>query len=69
MITEEMIIGDVVQKYEYLVPVFLENGLHCIGCPIASQESIKDGCMAHGIDSKELVEKLNKALETEQPSN
>lgn len=69
MITEDMIIGDVVRKYEYLVPTFLENGLHCIGCPVASQESIKDGCMAHGIDSKMLVEELNKALETKKPNN
>ena len=43
--------------------ILMESGMHCLGCPMAMQETIEDGCLAHGMSKKEiekLVEKLNK---------
>ena len=37
--------------------------MHCIGCVAANFENIEEGCEAHGIDAKELVADLNKAVE------
>ena len=41
----------------------MEIGMHCVGCPSASGESIEQACMVHGADPDELVEKINKFLE------
>jgi hybrid cluster-associated redox disulfide protein len=48
---------------EKAVEILFESGLSCMGCPMAMQETIEEGCMSHGMKSKEidkLIEKLNK---------
>lgn len=45
-----------------VIEVLLESGMHCIGCPMSTGETIEQGAIAHGIDPDELVEKINKKL-------
>lgn len=59
-ITKEMSISEVLKLDMGAAPVFLEYGMHCIGCPMASAESIEQACAGHGIDADELVKKLNE---------
>lgn len=58
-ITKDTIIGDVLDAYPDMAPLFLEIGMHCLGCPASRGESIADACAVHGTDADELVEKLN----------
>lgn len=61
-ITKDMLIGEIVNGDERTIPVLLDAGMHCLGCPSAQGESLAEACMVHGIDADELVEKLNSAL-------
>ena len=61
-ITKDMLIGEIVNGDERTIPVLLDSGMHCLGCPSAQGESLAEACMVHGIDADELVEKLNSAL-------
>ncbi len=61
-ITKETIILDVLRLDPETAPFFLEIGMHCLGCPSASGESIEQACMVHGTDADELVEKINAFL-------
>lgn len=65
VITREMPIGDVVRQHPETIEVFSRHGLHCIGCAIASFESIEEGAMVHGIDIEALVTDLNAIIATE----
>ena len=58
-ITKEMTIKQVIDIDMNVAPVFFEFGMHCIGCPSASGESLEQASPVHGIDSNELVKKLN----------
>lgn len=58
-ITKDNIIMDVLMMDKGTAPVFIQHGLHCLGCPSASGESIEDACAVHGIDANKLVEDLN----------
>ncbi|MEG0615770.1 MAG: DUF1858 domain-containing protein [Oscillospiraceae bacterium] len=62
-ITENAIIGDVLDRDSDTAPYFLEMGMHCLGCPSARGESIKDACAVHGVEPAELVAKLNAHFE------
>lgn len=62
VITKSMSIGEVVQKHPETIPVFMQHGLHCLGCAIASFESIEQGAQAHGIDADALVKGLNDVV-------
>ncbi len=60
IVTKDMNIGHVVQKYPKLVNVFLQHGLMCVGCHAAQFENIEQGAKAHGIDVDRLMADLNK---------
>lgn len=61
-ITKDSIIGDVLDAYPDTAPLFLEIGMHCLGCPSARGESIEQACMVHGQSADELVAKINAAI-------
>lgn len=58
-ITSDMIIADVLNMDKDVAPIFMQNGMFCLGCPSASGESIEDACLVHGIDVNKLIMELN----------
>lgn len=58
-VSKDMIISDVLRLDKGTVPIFLNNGMHCLGCPSSSGESIEVACMVHGIDADKLIKELN----------
>ena len=62
-ITKDTIIGEILDMDSTTAPIFIEMGMHCLGCPCSRGESIAQACMVHGLDCDALVEKLNKHLE------
>ncbi len=63
-VTKEMSIGQVLEMDRGTASIFMAFGMHCLGCPHATAESIQDACAAHGADPETLVEKLNGFLAT-----
>lgn len=63
-ITKDMLIGDILDMDVGTSQFFLEIGMHCLGCPASRGESIEDACQVHGTDCDQLVEKINKYLES-----
>ncbi len=61
-VTKDMIIRDVLAIDPGTAEFFFEIGMHCLGCPSASGESVEDACMVHGADADALIEKLNSYL-------
>jgi len=62
-VTKEMTIMDVLKENRGTAEIFMKSGMHCLGCPSASGESIEDACYAHGIDADGLIKELNEFLE------
>lgn len=65
-VTKDMIIMDVLKLDVETANFFFEIGMHCIGCPSASGETIEQACEVHGADVDELVNKINKFLEEKE---
>lgn len=63
-VTKDTIILDVLKLDAGTAPFFLNIGMHCLGCPSASGESIEQACAVHGVDCDELVDAINQYLET-----
>ena len=57
--TKDTLIGDVLDCCPEAAPLFLEIGMHCLGCPSARGETIEQACYVHGNDADALVAKLN----------
>lgn len=62
-VTKEMTIGEIIRVDQAVIPVLLDSGMHCLGCPSAQAESLEEAAMVHGIEVDKLVEDINKVLE------
>ncbi len=63
-ITKDMIIGEILQVNQGVIPILMNSGMHCLGCPSSQMESLADACMVHGINADDLVAELNAYLAT-----
>lgn len=61
-ITKDTIIMDVLKIDQGTAAFFYEIGMHCLGCPSASGETIEEACAVHGVDVDELVDNINDYL-------
>ncbi|MBQ3601657.1 MAG: DUF1858 domain-containing protein [Lachnospiraceae bacterium] len=61
-ISKEMLIGEILNVDQRVIPVLLNAGMHCLGCPSSQGESLEEACMVHGISADELVVELNNAI-------
>lgn len=61
-ITKETIIADVLRLNPETAQFFFEIGMHCLGCPSASGESVAEACAVHGEDADALIERINAFL-------
>lgn len=63
-ITRETLIAEVLENCPQAMPAFQEIGMHCMGCALASGETVEQACAAHGIDPDEFLIALNAFLLT-----
>jgi hybrid cluster-associated redox disulfide protein len=59
-ITKDMTIKQVIDIDIECAPVFFDFGMHCIGCPSASGETLEQASAVHGVNVDDLVKKLNE---------
>lgn len=63
-ISKDDIIMDVLMMDKGAASIFVKHGMHCLGCPSSSGESIEDACAVHGIDAGKLVDDLNEYFDS-----
>jgi hybrid cluster-associated redox disulfide protein len=61
-VNKDMSISEVLRLDKGTASILLGYGMHCLGCPHATAESLADACAAHGSDPDVLVKKLNDYL-------
>lgn len=59
-ITKKMTMGEVMKEYPKTVFVFIDYGLHCVGCPMAEPETIEEAAKLHRINLEKFLKDLNK---------
>ena len=64
VVKKDMIISDLLTVDEGVAPILMSAGLHCLGCVLASGETIEEACVVHGLDCDSLVEELNNYMQT-----
>ena len=61
-VEKTMSLGQVLQADRGTARIFMEFGMHCLGCPSSQGESLEEACMVHGIDCDALVNGINEIL-------
>ena len=57
-ITKDTIIADILKEAPHAVPLFRSVGMNCLGCAMASGETLGQAAEAHGVDPEELLKQL-----------
>jgi len=61
VITKDKTISEVLDENPKTAEVFMKHGMGCLGCAIASGETIEEAASVHGIDVDILLNELNEA--------
>jgi hybrid cluster-associated redox disulfide protein len=59
-ITKNILIGDLVSAYPGSVQILGKHGMHCIGCHVATWETLEQAAESHGLDIDKLLKELKK---------
>ena len=62
-ITKKIKMSKLLEEKPEAAEILFEAGMGCLGCPMAMQETIEEGCKAHGMSDEEIdeiVKRLNK---------
>lgn len=61
-VEKTMTLGEVLSANPQTARIFMEFGMHCLGCPHSIGESIEEASVVHGVNCDELVHQLNEFL-------
>lgn len=61
-VTKDMTIAQAISVHREIIPVLMDIGMHCIGCPSAQAETLEEAAMVHGIDPDEFIDSINDFL-------
>ena len=61
-VTQQSVIGDVLDVDINTAEFFFAIGMHCLGCPASRGETIEEACAVHGTAADALVAKINEFL-------
>lgn len=63
-VTKEMIIADILRIDSGIIPILMQAGMHCVGCPSSQGESLEEACFVHGMDIEPLLKSINDYLQS-----
>ncbi|MFT4142909.1 MAG: DUF1858 domain-containing protein [Mobilitalea sp.] len=61
-ITRDMTIAQAISIDQNIIPVLLDIGMHCLGCPSAQAETLEEAAMVHGLDPDELMDRIQDQI-------
>jgi hydroxylamine reductase len=61
-ISKKTLVSEIMSQNPKAAEILLIEGMMCMGCPHAMQETLEQACQTHGIDVNQLLKKLNLSV-------
>ncbi len=61
-VTKDMVIGDIIAIDRGIIPILMQAGMHCVGCPASQGETLEEASLVHDMDVDEIVNEINAYL-------
>lgn len=62
-INKDMTIAEALSIDSGIVPILMEAGMHCIGCPASQGETIEEAAIVHGLNLDDLMKSIDSYME------
>lgn len=59
----DLCVGEIMERWPTTIGVFIDYGLHCIGCPIGAFHTLVDAAEEHGIVLDVLAREIAAAID------
>src|SRR5262249_39265313 len=59
----ELTVDEIMRRWPSTIRIFLDFGMHCVGCPIATFHMVDDACAEHRIDFDVFLHRLQAAAQ------
>ena len=72
LITKDMTMGEIIDKYPTAADIMQSYGLHCFGCHVNIFETLEQGSLGHGMPQDQIdnmLDELNKMAKGESVEN
>ena len=58
-VNKDTVIGGIIGQAPQAFVMFQAIGMHCMGCAMASGETVEEACEVHGVNADEFIKSLN----------
>ncbi|HEU5423801.1 MAG TPA: DUF1858 domain-containing protein [Nitrolancea sp.] len=65
-VTQESSIDEIIEQHPRAANAFIRRRMHCVGCPLARFESLRDVCLVYRQPLDSMLAEI-RALAAEQP--
>jgi hybrid cluster-associated redox disulfide protein len=62
---EDAKIGELIEDCPESAGIMMKHGMHCVGCHVSFDETLKEGALAHGMNKtefKKMTAEIKKAM-------
>ena len=68
-LTADLTVTEVMDRWPQTIPVFFRYRMACVGCPIASFETLAEVAAIYGLDLDCFVSKLQQTIQIQEDSH
>lgn len=61
-ITKDMTIAEAISINQDIIPILLDIGMHCLGCPASQAETLEEAAMVHGLEPEDLMARIEAVV-------
>jgi len=61
--TKDMTVAQILRANPKTAEIFMRYGMHCLGCPGATGESVEQAALVHGFNADDIIRDLNSVEE------
>ena len=58
----EMTTDALMRRWPRTIPVLIQHGMLCVGCPIAGFHTLTEACIQHGVEFTQFFAALERAI-------
>ena len=57
-ITKDSLIVEILNEYPEVAVLFMDMGMHCVGCFASQMETLEQACSVHGLSADDVLEDI-----------
>ncbi len=62
LLTPQSSVAELLERCPQVIPIFLKNRMSCVGCNMASFETLEDAARIYGVNLEQFMQELTRLI-------